>query len=266
MKKTFLIVSFSWLILAAMAQDKGIWHNKKCAVVLTYDDAIGIQLDNALPALDSLELKATFYLSGFSEALSSRLPEWKAAAKNGHELGNHTLFHPCTGKIAGREWVAADYDLSNYTVRRMTDEIRLTNTLLKAIDGKKERTFAYPCGDTKIGDVSYLNGIKGDFAGARGVRAQMLKIEQLDLYNVEAYGVNGESAEQLIGLVKNAMENNTLLVFIFHGVGGGHSLNVGLNEHSKLLHFLKQQEREVWVAPFIEVVKYAKKYNDAIKR
>ena len=52
------------------------------------------------------------------------------------------------------------------------------------------------------------------------------------------------------------MANNTYLVFLFHGVGGEHSLNVSLEAHRKLLLFLKQHEKEIWVAPFIEVTEY----------
>ncbi len=37
------------------------WNGKQCAVALTYDDAIDIDLDNVVPALDSLGLKGTFY-------------------------------------------------------------------------------------------------------------------------------------------------------------------------------------------------------------
>ena len=42
--------------------------------------------------------------------------------------------------------------MSKYTVQRMVDEIRMNNILLEAIDGKTKRTFAYTCGDMKIGD------------------------------------------------------------------------------------------------------------------
>src|SRR5205823_1528371 len=123
------------------AQNKRPWNNKECAIVLTYDDALNADLDNAIPALDSLELKATFYLSGYSGVLNNRLEEWRAIAREGHELGNHTFYHPCTGHIPGREFVTADYDLSIYTFRRITDEIKMTNTLLKAIDERNKRTF-----------------------------------------------------------------------------------------------------------------------------
>ena len=259
MQKTVLVFLLSILMIKGYSQNQGVWNNKKCAVSLTYDDALNVDLDNAIPALDSVGLKASFYLSGYSGAIN-RIDEWRAIAKNGHELGNHTLYHPCTGG-PGRSFVTADYDLSKYSIRRITDEIRMTNTLLKAIDGKTKRTFAYPCGDTKIGDSSYISSMKNEFVAARGVKPEMSKINQIDLYNVNCYGINGETGDQLIALVKKAMETNTLLVFLFHGVGGGHSLNVTLQAHSQLLHFLKQNEKDIWIAPMIDIAEYVKSHH-----
>ncbi|RZK52923.1 MAG: chitooligosaccharide deacetylase, partial [Hymenobacter sp.] len=138
--------------LAAPAQAGGAWHGKSCAVVLTYDDAIDVDLDHALPALDSAGLRGTFYLIAAAPVVQRRLPEWRAAARRGHELGNHSLFHPCDGRPTGRGFVTPDNDLSTYTLGRATQEIRAANTLLQAIDGQTRRTFAYPCGDLVIGD------------------------------------------------------------------------------------------------------------------
>jgi peptidoglycan/xylan/chitin deacetylase (PgdA/CDA1 family) len=179
---------------------------------------------------------------------------------NGHELANHTLWHPCEGGRAGREFVPADYDLRNYTIRRMTDEIRTMNTLLHAIDGKTKRTFAYPCGDTKIHDTAYIDGLKNDLIAARGVKPEMLTIDKIDLYDIPCYGINGQSEDELINLVKQAMTSNALLVFLFHGVGGEHALNVSLQAHSQLVHFLKQNEKDIWIAPMIDVAEYIKNY------
>ncbi len=47
-------------------------NGKKGAVVFTYDDAINQHLDNAIPVLDTLGLKATFYLSAFSTSSMPR--------------------------------------------------------------------------------------------------------------------------------------------------------------------------------------------------
>lgn len=239
-----------------MAQNSNHWNGKKAAVVLTYDDALNVHLSHAVPALDSLGLKATFYLSDYFGGLQSQLAGWKAAAATGHELGNHTVFHPCLGNLPGRSFVSADYDLSRYSFRRITDEIRAMNTILKAIDGKTERTFAFPCSDTRIRDTPYFTLLKPDFVAARAVRTQLEALPEVDVYNFSSFMVNGQSGTELITKVREATAQGRLLIFLFHGVGGEHNLNVSLQAHSELLHFLKENERELWVAPLIDVAKY----------
>jgi sialate O-acetylesterase len=219
---------------------------------------LNVHLNNVVPLLDSLGFKGTFYLSGAFPGFSAHVSDWASVAKKGHELGNHTLFHPCEGGVPGREWVNPDYDLKRYTVGRMVDEIRVANTLLHAMDGKTERTFAYPCGDMKAGDSSYVDKIRADFVGARGVEGKMQKLGEIDMHDVGAYMVNGQSGDELIHLVKEAMAKNALLVFLFHGVGGEHALNVALGDHRKMLYFLKDNEKDIWVAPMVEIAKYVR--------
>ena len=260
-----LLVSFALLFTyIATSQSATTWKGKSCAVVLTYDDAIDIDLDNVVPALDSQKLKGTFYLIGSSGIMNTRMAEWRTAAKKGHELANHTLFHPCAGG-PGRGFVTPETDLNNYTVQRAVKEMRLTNTLLKAIDGNEKRTFAFPCGDTKIGDTAYLYAMKAEFVAARGVQPGLQKINEIDLYNVRCYSINGQDANYMIDLVKQAMDSHTLLVFLFHGVGGGHSLNVDGAAHSQLLHYLKQNEKQIWIAPMLEVAQFIKQKQSSAK-
>jgi peptidoglycan/xylan/chitin deacetylase (PgdA/CDA1 family) len=243
---------------AAEAQTANTWNNKQCAVVLTYDDAIDVDLDNAIPALDSLKLRGTFYLIGSAPAVSKRLPEWRKAAQRGHELGNHALFHPCDGTLPGRGFVTPDNDLSKYTVSRAVGEIRANNTLLNAIDGKKARTFAYPCGDRQIGGVNFYDQLKNDFVAARGVTGGLQTAAQVQLDNIDCYMINGQDAKYMIDLVKQAQQSHTLLVFLFHGVGGGHSLNVDLAAHRQLLRYLKAHEKDIYIAPMVEVAEKIK--------
>ncbi|WP_045690542.1 polysaccharide deacetylase family protein [Hymenobacter sp. AT01-02] len=238
---------------ASHAQTTRPWNNKQCAVVLTYDDAIDVDLDNALPALDSVGLRGTFYLIGSSPVVARRLPEWRRAAQRGHELGNHALMHPCDGSLPGRSFVTPDTDLSKYTVTRAVSEVRAANVLLSAIDGKTDRTFAYPCGDRQIGGTYFYEQLRQDFVGARGVTAGLQTAAQVDLANIDSYMINGQSGDYLVDLVKKAQQSHTLLVFLFHGVGGGHGLNVDLKAHRQLLRYLKAHEQDIWVAPMVEV-------------
>jgi sialate O-acetylesterase len=261
MKKIFISLSFCCLLSAGAFAQNAVWNGKKCAVVLTYDDAIDQHLNNAVPLLDSLKLKATFYITAFSASMQSRLSEWKRLPAKGYELGNHTLYHPCVGG-KGREWVAPEYDLNKYTVRRMVDETRMTNLFLQSLDGKTKRTFAYTCGDMKIGDTSFIERMKDDFVAARAVRNQMHKINEIDLYNVDCYLVNGQTGAQLIEWAKKAIETNSLLVILFHGVGGGNALNVELPAHREFLIWLKKNQKDIWIAPMIEVAGFIKKWQE----
>jgi len=258
MKKIFVILNCLLFSFILNAQTSTTWNGKSCAVVLTYDDGLNVDLNNVIPALDSVGLKGTFYISDYFDGLKNQIFNWRKAAGEGHELGNHTIWHPCEGGRPGREFVKPETDLNNYTVSRMVKEIKTMNNILKAIDGKEERTFAYPCGDTRIHDTAYLDGLKNEFIAARGVTPEMLPINKIDLYNIGCYGINGQTGEQLIELVKKAMTTRTLLVFLFHGVGGEHSLNVSLEAHSRLLHYLKQHENEIWIAPMIDVAAFIK--------
>jgi len=258
MKKIFVILNCLLFSFILNAQTSTTWNGKSCAVVLTYDDGLNVDLNNVIPALDSVGLKGTFYISDYFDGLKNQIFNWRKAAGEGHELGNHTIWHPCEGGRPGREFVKPETDLNNYTISRMVKEIKTMNNILKAIDGKEERTFAYPCGDTRIHDTAYLDGLKNEFIAARGVTPEMLPINKIDLYNVACYTMNGQSADEMIALVKKAMATHTLLVFLFHGVGGEHSLNVSLQAHSALLHFLQQHENEIWIAPMIDIAEFVK--------
>lgn len=258
MKLKLLLFSIITCLNCGYAQTKN-WNNKKCAVVLTYDDALNIHLDKVIPMLDEFKFKGTFYLIASSTVVSQRINEWRAAAKKGHELGNHTLNHPCDGNLPGRDFVTSENDLSKYTVARAVKEIRIANTLLNAIDGKKERTFAYPCGDFTINDTLYYTDLKNDFVAARGVTSKFTPIKQVDLTNVDSFVQIGSTAAQMIAQVEEAEKKGSFIVFLFHGVGGEHPLNVDLEEHRKLLEYLKKKENDIWVAPMVEVAKFIKK-------
>ena len=166
MRELQLIALLLFLSLHGNAQNKLDWKGKKCAVVLTYDDAVSQHLDHAIPSLDTFGLKATFYITAYASGCRERINDWKKASQNGHELGNHTLYHPCIGNLPGREWVQPEYDLARYTVPRIVDEIRMTNVFLQSLDGKTKRTYAFTCADTKIGDSAYFPSLRNDFIAA----------------------------------------------------------------------------------------------------
>src|SRR5207248_10888711 len=78
----------------------------RAAVSLTFDDAAPSQLDVALPIMERYGLRGTFYVNpGSGSRFDQAVERWRAAHAGGHEIGNHTLRHPCSGNFP---WVADD--------------------------------------------------------------------------------------------------------------------------------------------------------------
>ena len=87
----------------------------------------------------------------------------------------------------------------------------------------------------------------------------MHHIEQVNPDDIDCYMVNGETGAQMIEWTKKAMETNSLLVILFHGVGGGNALNVSIPAHREFLRYLKKNEKDIWIAPMLEVAEYTKR-------
>ena len=245
--------------LADAADAAFTWpHGAKAAVSLAYDDAIDSQLDNAIPALDRAGLKGSFYLKLASPTIAKRLPEWRAAAAHGHELGNHTLFHQCSAALPDRSWVTPEDDIDTTSAARLVAQVRLGNTMLHAIDGRDERTFTVPCGDVLAAGQDYVKLIHGDFiaikSGSGGVVPDM---DRLDPWAVAVTAPDGATGDQLIALVKEAGAKGTMINFTFHGIGGDY-ITTSRKAHEQLLAFLAAHRDVYWTDTFMAIMKYVK--------
>lgn len=103
MRNTWVAVLGLMLAAAAGAAPFAWPGGARAAVSLGYDDGLASQLDHVVPALNRRGLRASFYVPINSPTVPGRQAEWRAAAAAGHELGNHSLFHGCSARPAGRE-------------------------------------------------------------------------------------------------------------------------------------------------------------------
>ena len=248
------------ILLAAFtvqAQQAAKWpRNKKAAIVLTYDDALVSQLKYAVPQLNKYKLKGTFYLDGgMSE---DEMDQWQAASKQGHELGNHTLNHPCSEK--GYKQHPRNYSES-HDVESILNEVSMMNRLLYGIDRKRTRTYAYPCTEVVIGGIDYTDTLRQSklVTSARvggGADAIVKDFQTLNPMKVPSYGLMSEQdADALISYVKKVQQEGGLGVLMFHGVGGDY-LKVSAEAHEKLLQYLAANKDDIWVGTFQEVMDY----------
>jgi len=237
----------------------------RAAVSLAYDDALDSQLDNALPALDRHGIKGTFYLQLSSPPVAARLREWRAAAAGGHELGNHSLFHQCSGAFPDRSWVAAHRDLATTSREQMVDQVVLANTMLEAIDGQRERTYTAPCGDVQALGGDYLPALRSAFVAIKaghgpGVPASMGAV---DPYAVASVGPVGSSGAELIALVEQAVARGTMVAFTFHGIGGDH-LSVSSKAHEELVRYLAAHRDVIWTDTFLNIMKHVRREQERL--
>lgn len=252
-------VVLTGLPAAAQSSKPFAWpKGAKAAVSLAYDDALNSQLDNALPALDAHGLKATFYLTMASEAVAKRMPEWRAAAARGHELGNHTLYHPCSRSQPGSDWVAPHRDLDKISPAAQREEVLLANAFLQAIDGQTERTFTAPCGHLLASGKPYLPLLKGVFVAMKShIGGVVQDMAALDPENTATLAPTDVSAEQMIAVVEQAAARGTMVSLTFHGVGGDH-LSVSKQAHEALLRHLAAHPERFWVDSFVNIMRHVK--------
>ncbi len=234
-------------------------RHKQAAVVLTFDDALASQLDIAIPLLDERNLKATFYISGDAATLETRLEEWRRAAATGHELGNHTLFHPCQSRGETRNWLPDRYKMEHYTKADLLKELRIANVLLHAVDGKSERSFAYTCGDSYVGENEHFAADLQDmFPAARDIGDMPTSLDSLNLGQVPSIAAQFMSGDELIAPVKHAEQNGTMAVFLFHGIDEGH-LPITESALTQLLDYLAANRDRIWTDTFLNVMQHIRK-------
>ena len=136
MRRALLLAAVGLLMSWTVQAAPFVWPNgAQAAVSLGYDDALDSQLDHVVPALNKRGLRASFYIPINGPTLPGRQNEWKAAAAAGHELGNHSLFHGCSAKGPGREWVQPQRDLERQMPAQVQELVTADTPALVARDG-----------------------------------------------------------------------------------------------------------------------------------
>ncbi len=232
-----------------------VWpKGAKAAICLTYDDAMTTHLEFGLPALDSAGLKATFFLNPTRSR--EEILGWMNAAENGHELGNHSVLHPCPKNMGWPDKLITD----DYTITQILNEVAAQNKFLATLDSVSTfRTYAYPCSNTMVGGKSYAGALEASglvrFARTGGNENSIVtNFRELNYFEVPSYEVQEHTeSEALILYVKKTMDSKGLGIFMFHGING-QWFNVTAKEHRKLIAYLKEHQEDVWVATFSEIM------------
>ena len=230
-------------------------EGKKAAIMLTYDDGCHSQLENVVPQLNAQGFKGTFFLMG-CYVTEEDVPAWRKVSQQGHELGNHTIYHACNDAKADT-LSGHCRSLECYTVEEMLNEIKIMNSFLNAIDGKQTHSYAYPCGQYKAGGQDYATPMieQGicNFGRMSDTEEFITSPQQLNPAHVPAFTtLAGYKAEQMIDFIQKVLNKGGAGVILFHGVGGDW-ITVETSEHQKMVDYLAAHP-EIWVGTFSDVL------------
>lgn len=228
---------------------------RRAAVSLTFDDARPSQIDRGMEILGSRGVRATFYVS--PAGMDQRIDGWRAAVRTGHEIGNHTLTHPCSGNFG----FARANALEDYNLDRMERELLDASDAIKQRLGVKPVTFGYPCGQSFVGrgrEVrSYVPLVARHFLAGRGAFSEMHNDPAFcDLAQV--FGMDGDDAplDRLTFLVDRAADAGGWLILFGHEVGDAGPQTTRASVLDRLGAYLTDAANGIWVDTVAAVARH----------
>jgi len=241
---------------AMKAREDFRWpQGKRAAISLTFDDARPSQIDRGLPILDQYGVKATFYVS--INSMEKRLDDWKKAAANGHEIGNHSLTHPCSGNFP----FSRERALEEYTLAKMHGELRGASEGIEHLLGVRPVSFAYPCGQKFVGRgrnlKSYVPLVAEEFLTGRGWMDEWANDPAFcDMAQLMAMELDGKTFEQVKQIMDRTLTNGGWLVFCGHDIGDGGRQTTLASTLKALCEYAQDPANGVWLDSVETVAHY----------
>ena len=237
-------------------------EGKKAALSLSFDDARLSNVDVGIPLFRKHDVQVTFYV--VPNGMQNRIAEWKQAVADGHEIGNHTLVHPCSGNFP---W-AKDKALENYTLAGMRNELTAASQQIEDILGIKPSTFAYSCGQTFVGrgrnTRSYVPIIAELFQAGRGWLDEASNDPMFaDLAQLQGVEMDGkEFTTEIKPMIDEAIESGRWLLLAGHEIGEGGFQTTRVDMLEQLIAYAKHPDNGIWLAPVSTIAAYVREHRE----
>lgn len=259
-----LSVFFSIVLSATIAkaqQDSASFkwpQGKQAAISLSFDDARESQVIVGTKLLDQYDIKATFFV--VPSSVEKQLDGWKKAVASGHEIGNHTLTHPCTGNFP----FSRSNALEDHTLAQMQTELTECNKRIKDLLNVKAEVFAYPCGQKFVGrgqqTKSYVPLVAKMFLLGRGWMDEGPNDPSYcNFAQLTGVEMDGKNFDQILTMIEEAKKNGQWLVLAGHEMGDAGEQTTRLSMLKQLAEYVQDPANGVWVAPMGTVAKYIQK-------
>jgi peptidoglycan/xylan/chitin deacetylase (PgdA/CDA1 family) len=251
------------LKMEAMAQDSIAYpwpKGKLAAISLSFDDARESQVIVGTKLLDEYGIKATFFV--VPSTMQRQLEGWKKAVANGHEIGNHSLTHPCMENF---DW-SRNNALENYSLKTMQKNIAECNKKIEELLGVKPQVFAYPCGQKYIGrgakTKSYVPLVSKMFLAGRGWLDEAANNPYYcNFAQLTGVEMDGKNFDQILLLIEGAKKAGKWLLLAGHEMGEEGQQTTRLAMLKQLAEYVNDPANGIWIAPVGAVAKYIKDRN-----
>lgn len=244
--------------------DRFAWPDGISAgVSLTFDDGRPSQLEPAVPILAAHDVAATFYTS--VKPVEDAPDAWKAVLAGGHEIGNHTLSHICSGNFGWGDPTLESLDLAWIENDILAAQRRLTDAL-----GVAPRTFAYPCGQPFVGrgvdKRSYAPVVAKHFLSGRGFMDEASNDPSFcDLCLLNGTEGDGLSIERLREIMGWAAEAGGWVVLAIHDIDGdGRRQSISTDSLDQFCAHCKAEGSGIWIDTVEHVADYIQQNRSGI--
>lgn len=227
--------------------DSFLWpQGKRAAVSISFDDARPSQADRGLPILDEHGVKGTFYV--IPAPVKHRLEIWQAAQKGGHEIGNHTVSHPCSANFTFTRANA----LEDYTLARIEGEMQTADDAIWQDFGIKPQTYAFPCGQKFVGRgeqlQSYVPVVAKRFLAGRGFRDEAPNSPlHCDLAQLLGIDADTDDLDDILRYIKAASETGGWVILAAHDVGDPARQTISEKVLHALCRYCQAEENGIWI-------------------
>jgi peptidoglycan/xylan/chitin deacetylase (PgdA/CDA1 family) len=235
------------------------WPGDRIAAIsLTFDDGMASQLEVGVPLLNHHGVAATFYVNPGDE-YRTQLAPWRAAFVVGHEIGNHTVRHPCSQNF---DWISdtGRRSLEEMSWEEMGAEIdEAGRRIADVIPEQGLVSFAYPCYQPFLGRGaqrrSYVPLVLERCVAGRGRGERANDPRFCDLGYLWSFPCERMDGAHLIGLVEQTAAQGRWAILTFHGIHEGH-LAVAEGDLEELCAYLARHRQRIWTAPLAEIAGY----------
>jgi len=215
--------------------------------------------------MNRYRVRATFFVS--PDRLKDRSDAWKRAIAAGHEIGNHSLVHPCSGNFP---W-ARQKALENYTLDQMRAELTEANRQVQTLLGVTPTSFAYPCGQSFVGRganlKSYIPLVAGMFKTGRGWLGESPN-DPAFCDMAQLLGVPSDDLDfnQLKPQIEQAVQNGQWLVLAGHDIAeSGPRQVTRLKMLEALCQYAMDPANGIWIDTIDKIGSYVVAHRGEMK-